>query len=53
MLRKIQGCLITFIFFISLPLLAQKEENALSLSLEECILKTVKKSVKNATENMK
>jgi len=50
MLRKIQGCLITFIFFISLPLLAQKEENALSLSLEECILKTVKNNLGLAVE---
>ncbi len=48
--RKIQGGLIAFIFFISLPLLAQKEENALSLSLEECILKTVKNNLGLAVE---
>jgi outer membrane protein TolC len=50
MLKKIRGGLIAFIFLASLPLLGQKEENTLSLSLEECILKTVKNNLGLAVE---
>lgn len=50
MAKKIRGGLIILIFLSSLPLLGQKEENMLSLSLEECILKTVKNNLGLAVE---
>ncbi len=48
--RNIRGGLLAFICLISLPLLGQKEENILSLSLEECIRKTVKNNLGLAVE---
>lgn len=48
MLKKIGGALVAFIFLTSLPLLGQKEEK--TLSLEECVLKTVKNNFGLAVE---
>jgi outer membrane protein TolC len=48
MLKKIRGALIVFIFLASLPLLGQEEEK--TLSLKECILKTVKNNFGLAVE---
>lgn len=42
--------MIGLIFLASLPLLGQREENTLSLSLEECIKKTVKNNLGLAVE---
>lgn len=50
MYKKTKGVLIAFIFLTSLPLLGQKEEKTLSLSLDECILKTVKNNLGLAVE---
>jgi len=50
MLKKNKGALIVFIFLASLPLLGQKDENTLSLSLKECILKTAKNNFGLAVE---
>jgi outer membrane protein TolC len=48
--RYIRGGWLAFFYLISLPLLGQKEENTLSLSLGECIQKTVKNNLGLAVE---
>ncbi|MDH7512015.1 MAG: TolC family protein [Clostridiales bacterium] len=48
--RNIRRGLVTLFCLVSLPLFGQKEENTLSLSLEECIQKTVKNNLGLAVE---
>ncbi len=48
--RNIRGGLLALFCLVSLPLFGQKEENTLSLSLEECIQKTVKNNLGLAVE---
>jgi outer membrane protein TolC len=50
MIKKTKAALTVFIFLASIPLLGQKEENSLSLSLKECISKMAKNNYSLAVE---
>ena len=50
MFKNSKRVLILLILFSSLPLLGQKEDQSLSLSLEDCILKTIKSNLGLAVE---
>ncbi len=47
---RIMGILIVFVLWTALPGLSQSEDNTLTLSLEECILKTMKNNLGLAVE---
>ncbi len=50
MIRSLRGGLVAMCCLVSLPLFGQKEENTLSLSLAECIQKTLKHNLALAVE---
>lgn len=52
MFKKTKGALIVFIFLASLPMFGQQGEKPFSLSLQECILKTIENNLGLAVERL-